>query len=120
MSRKPSVIADRIGADHAAKLSAIYGGTRLHIPGVLAKADRLKRALGDEITILIVLHFGYSRLYVPVLDRAERVDDAKVRKLAKAGLSSARIARKLKCSERTVEAKRAKFRTTTQRPNLKG
>jgi len=117
MNRK-RVIAERLGDDAAARLSAIVGGTRLHVPGQLVNADRLKRLLGDDLAVLVVLHFGDSRLYVPVPDPAARgtVDPRKIKRLALRGWSSARIARELKCSERTVDAKRALFRSRS-RPN---
>jgi hypothetical protein len=109
--RKPSVIVDRLGADDAARLSAIVGGTRLHVPGRLANADRLKRLLGEDLAIRVVLHFGDSRFYVPVAVRSPSVDLRKLKRLIAQNLSSARIARKLGCSERTVDAKRAQLRS---------
>lgn len=111
MSRTPAVIAERLGHEHAARLSEIAGGTRLHVPRDLDNATRLKALLGDELAVLVVLHFGDSRLYVPVATRSGPVDVRKIKKLAARGWSSARIARELRCSENTVDKKRAKLRT---------
>lgn len=114
-TRPPSVIVDRIGPEHAEQLSRIVGGTRLHVPGNLANASRLKALLGDDLAILVILHFGDSRLSVPLTTQGRGaqgrpVDIRKVKRLVSRGWSSSRIARHLGCSERSVEAKRAKLR----------
>jgi hypothetical protein len=108
---RASIIADRLGAEHAARLSAIVGGTRLHVPGNLDNAGRLRRLLGDELATLVVLHFGDSRFYVPRAAPSAEVDLDLVEGLAALHWSSARIARKLGCSERVVDRKRAILRS---------
>jgi len=109
-----TMIADRLGADHAARLSAIVGGTRLYVPPVLTDAGRLKRTVGEPLAILLVLHFGGSRIKVPTGTGAGgaqgAVDPKQVARLLRKGWSNSRIARKLRCSERTVERKRAVLR----------
>lgn len=111
MSRRPGIIVERLGADNAKRLSSIVGGTRLSVPGLLANADRLKRLVGDDLAVLLVLHFGDSRFYVPTGGPRAPVETAKVKRLSAKGHSSARIARALGCSERTVDAKLAKLRS---------
>lgn len=112
MNRPPSVIVERLGTENAARLSAIVGGTRLHVPGRLDNAGRLKRLLGDQLAILVVLHFGDSRLSVPMATPAPRgsIDGRKIERLTRKGWSASRIARKLGCSVWTVYAKRANLR----------
>jgi len=111
---RPTVIADRIGPEQAARLSAIVGGTRLYVPPVLTDAARLKRTVGEPLAVLLVLHFGGSRLKVPTGTGAGgaqgTVDIKRVARLLRKGWSNSRIARKCRCSERTVERKRAILR----------
>lgn len=112
MSRRGFIIANRLGEAKAAQLSALVGGTRIAVPANLSNGDRLKRRIGDDLAILVILHFGgTSSLYVPVLERATVVEIEKVRRLAKSGHSAAAIARKLRCSERTITAKLATIRS---------
>jgi len=116
VTRSASLIVARLGRENADRLSSIVGGTRLHVPGNLANAGRLKRLLGDDLAVLVVLHFGDSRLSVPLTNDGPggartRVDLRRIKRLANRGWSSARIARELKCSERTVDAKRALLRS---------
>lgn len=109
---KRSVIAARLGVENAERLASIAGGTRLHVPGILANAGRLKLRLGDDLAILVVLHFGDSRLYVPLSltgrgATARKVDARTVLRLTRKGWSASRIARKIGCSDRTVHAIRS-------------
>jgi hypothetical protein len=110
-----SVIVRRLGPEAAAKLSAIAGGTRLHVPSRVTPPPtggrdgfkRLAKLLGHDLAVLVVLHFGDSRIYVPRSTPPKPVDAKAVARLTKRGWSAARIARKLNCSDRTVHAKRA-------------
>jgi len=118
-----SILVDRLGAENAARLSLIAGGQRLYVPKDLSRADRFKERLGATLAVLVILHFGDSRLYVPIGHRRRGayhapVDLAKVRKLARKGLSSAEIARSLECSIRTIDAKVATLnRSHTRKEN---
>lgn len=111
---RPTVIADRLGSEQAARLSAIVGGTRLYVPPVLTDAGRLKRTVGEPLAVLLVLHFGGSRIKVPTGTGAGgsqgTVDIKRVARLLRKGWSNSRIARKLGASERTIERKRAILR----------
>lgn len=119
MTRKAAIIVDRLGPDNAARLSRIAGGTRLHVPSRVEAPStggrdgfkRLERLLGYDLAVLVVLHFGDSRLYVPRADRSDPVDVKTVARLTRRGLSASKIAKKLKCSDRTVHAKRAQALT---------
>lgn len=111
-----STIAERLGRDNAERLSSIVGGTRLHVPVDLTKSDRLRRLLGDDLAVLVILHFGDSRLSVPLTvhgrgAQGKPVDPRKVKRLVGKGWSSSRIARHLGCTERCIETKRAKLRS---------
>lgn len=119
MNREPNPIVARLGREDADRLSAIVGGIRLHVPGRLANAGRLKGLLGERLAILVVLHFGDSRISVPLANDGpggsrRKVDIRKIKRLAALGWSSARIARKLGCTERTITAKRAVLRKKEQ------
>jgi AraC-like DNA-binding protein len=78
----------------------------LLVPDTLRDADRLTRLLGRDLAVLVVLHFGGERIYVPRLDVGTVVDVAKVAALTRKGLSLSEIATRLNCSERTVSRKR--------------
>lgn len=107
MTNRRTLIVDRLGDVDAARLSEIVGGSRLHVPGQLKNAARLKRLLGDDLAIRVVLHFGDSRMYVPKPQRANPVDVKAVARLTNRGLNARDIAAKLGCCDRTVHAKRA-------------
>ena len=111
--REPGLIAHRLGLEQAARLSAIVGGTRLSVPASLADAARLKRLVGEPLAIVLVLHFGGSRIKVPTGAGSGgahgQVDVRRVARLLRKGWSNARIARKLHCAERSVERKRARM-----------
>lgn len=107
MTIRRTLIVARLGQDDADRLSQIAGGSRLHVPGQLRNADRLKRLLGDELAIRVVLHFGDSRMYVPKPRRSDPVDVKAVARLTNRGLNARAIADKLGCCDRTVHAKRA-------------
>lgn len=111
MKRRATIIVDRLGQHDAERLAAIVGGTRLHVPGDPRNRGRLASLLGDDLALLVIFHFGDSRFYVPTLAKTQGIDLRKLKRLANRGWSSARIARELKCSERTVDAKRAQFRS---------
>jgi len=113
-----AVLVERLNRTNAERLVAIVGGTRLHVPGRLVNADRLRRLLGPDLAVLVVLHFGDSRLSVPrSLDgpggRRTPIDLRHLKRLVAKGWSTARIARELQCAERTVHAKRAILRSRT-------
>lgn len=122
MTSRSALIVDRLGRENAAKLSRIAGGTRLHVPGQLATPatggrngfERLTRLVGPDLAVLLVLHFGDSRLYVPTSRTGRPVDAKVVARLSRKGWSASRIARKLGCSDRTVHAKREAARTTKE------
>lgn len=111
--KRPRVLSDRLGDAHAARLSSIIGGTRLRIPMGTRRPEgggrdgfkRLVGLVGEELAILLVFHFGDSVIYVPVAVRSLKVDLGAVAALSH--LSAAKAARRLGCSERTVDAKRA-------------
>jgi hypothetical protein len=120
VTERVSALVERLNRANAERLVAISGGTRLHVPGRLANAGRLTKLLGEDLAILVVLHFGDSRLAVPLtLDGPggprKPVDLRKLKRLVAKGWSSARIARELQCSERTIYAKRAALRSRTSR-----
>jgi hypothetical protein len=66
ISRPASALVDRLGAENAARLSAVAGGTRLWVPSTLTDSDRLRKRLGDQLAVLMVLHFGGGRVSVPL------------------------------------------------------
>lgn len=113
-----SELLDALGQDRLERLSLLHGGTRLRIPLELlhghAPPAFSKRVGGSDIAILLILHFGQSSVYVPLLDRGkaggpERVSVREVVRLSKR-LSANEIAKRLKCSVRVVYRKRAKHR----------
>lgn len=114
MTKPPALIVQRLGAEKAAELSRIAGGTRLHVPSRITAPctggrdgfKRLEKLLGYDLAVLVVLHFGDSRPYIPRIARSGPVDARTVAKLTRRGLSAPDIAKRLRCSDRTVFAKR--------------
>jgi hypothetical protein len=116
-----SRFVDKLGQDQATRLSAIVGGTQISVPDTVDasafNAGTLRDRLGESLFVLLVFHFGGTRLYVPqVADQRQsgrrtgqaRLDHKRVASLTKRGWSATRIARKLGCSDRAVFASRAK------------
>lgn len=114
MTRRSHLIAERLGRDNAKRLSQLVGGTRLHVPSRIVPPatggrdgfKRLARLLGHDLAVLVVLHFGDSRLYVPRGSQSAPVDPRTVARLTRKGWSASRIARRLGCSDRTVHKHR--------------
>jgi hypothetical protein len=120
ISRPASELTARLGPENAAKLSAAAGGTKLWVPGNLANAGRLRGLLGDDLAVLLVLHFGGARVSVPLSTngrgaQGKRVDPKRVKRLIGRGWSDDRIARHLGCSGKTVFNHRAKLRPVAGR-----
>lgn len=115
MKRRVSVLIERLGADDAARVSAVHGGTLMHVPAETARAQRLTRQFGERLAARLVMHFGGERIYVPVLNplRWGTVDHGEVRRMTAAGQSAAGIARSLGCSKNTVRSIRRKSRSVS-------
>jgi len=122
LKRKVSVLIERLGADDAARVSAVHGGTLMHVPAETARAQRLARQFGERLAARLVMHFGGERIYVPMLQpahgrrprRAVVERTALVERMTKAGHSAAGIARSLGCSTNTVRSIRRKARASVQ------
>lgn len=122
LARRVSVLIERLGADDAARVSAVHGGTLMHVPVETARAQRLARQFGERLAARLVMHFGGERIYVPLLRPAhgrrpgraviERM--AVVERMTKAGESASGIARHLGCSTNTVRSIRRKARASDQ------
>jgi len=114
LKRKVSVLIERLGADDAARVSAVHGGTLMHVPAETARAGRLARQFGERLAARLVMHFGGERIYVPVLNplRWGTVDHGEVQRMTEAGQSAAGIARSLGCSKNTVRSIRRKARAS--------
>lgn len=110
MTDRRTMIVERIGQAHADRLCSIVGGTRLSVPANLKNIRPLANLLGDELATLMVFHFGGQRPYVPLPERATKVDARAVIRLTRRGKSASAIARILKCSDRAVHRKRADAR----------
>lgn len=101
-----SILEDRLGADHAATVVERLGGCSITVPDRLddERVARIERQFGRELAVLIVLHFGGTKLYVPHGESRKwnKLDD--VVRMTKARKSASFIARELRCSDRTVYA----------------
>ncbi len=122
MTKRSALIVERLGSANADRLSAIAGGTRLHVPlhvttpasGGRDGFKRLALLVGEDLAILLVLHFADTRLYVPTGQPNRPVDAKAVSRLTKRGWSAARIARKLRCSDRAIHEARANVRQSKE------
>lgn len=110
---RPNLLTMRLGAERAAQLAAILGGTRVRVPANLShpanNAGTLRARVGEDLFVLLVLHFGDSTIYVPNGKPSRPVDPRKAKRLVNRGWSTPRIARELGCSHRWVERFRAKL-----------
>ena len=114
--KREDMITQRLGSDHAAELSRIVGGTRLHVPSRVEAPStggrdgfkRLSALLGYDLAVLMILHFGDSRIYVPRGTKSKPVDIRLVARLSRRGMSASRIAQRLNCSDKTVYSARRK------------
>lgn len=104
---RTSALVDRIGPAHAETLARLVGGTRLHVPGQIRNIGRLRKVVGEDLAVLLVFHFGDSRIYVPRPTTSPPVDVRTVARLTNRGASARTIAKRLGCCDRTVHAKRA-------------
>jgi len=110
-----SDLLSRIGRANLERLASVAGGTRLFIPKHYGKppnggrdgSARLVALVGPDLAVLLVFHYGDSRIYVPTLRPAKPVDRRKFNRLA-GRKSNREIARNLGCSVRTVEKLQAK------------
>jgi DNA-binding NarL/FixJ family response regulator len=103
-------ILRRLGPEDAQSLFREFGGTRLAIPATLKDAARLEAIFGHRLATRLVLHFGGTRGYIPHDGPTRRIDHKAAKSLIAKGISNARIARKLECSERAIEKLRVKLR----------
>jgi Homeodomain-like domain len=118
MSARAFVIAERLGQANAERLAVLVGGTSITIPDRLSAASALRARIGDDLAVLVVLHFGgLERIYVPRLAHSGPVDDRAVARLTNRGWSAKRIARKLECSERAIYSARRRNREGGERRN---
>jgi hypothetical protein len=107
-----------LGPENLKRLAEAVGGAHLSIPKHFGKPPtggrdtsvRLISLVGESLAVLLVFHFGDSRIYVPRLKPAEPVDRNRLRRLDREGMSAPEIARALQCSTRTVEKHRARSR----------
>lgn len=107
-----TLLAARLGPERAAVVIDAAGGQRLAIPASLEEGKpprALERLVGRELAVVLVLHFGGSLLYVP-RGRNGSAKLAAVVRMTRAGKSANVIARRLKCSCRTVYSRRAEAR----------
>lgn len=124
-----SNLLELLGRENLDRLSSVAGGTVLHIPKHYGKpprggwdtSKRLSNLVGPELAILLVFHFGMSRIYVPKPRNAEPCDRAKLKRLARSGRSAREITLMLggTCTTRQVEKLRARERSKsngTRRP----
>lgn len=92
-------IAELIGKEKAAQLSARFGGRRLYIPVAPGQHHPLTVAIGVEAALLVADQFKNERLDIPVAE-GKRLRIIEMRLVKK--LPVAEIARELICTERHV------------------
>jgi len=117
MTDPANLLVERLGIENARVLAGLAGGTRLSVPAQTSNAARLQSLVGEELAILLILHFGgLGRVYVPRLGKSlAKVDERAVMRLSRRNWPASRIARKLGCTERTVHSIRAKSRRKTSK-----
>lgn len=97
------------------KITAHYGGGELYIPAYPSAKNGLVKLIGLDATERLVKHFGVGKVGVPLLSAsAANIQRAAkrvlVREAAAEGTSSRALARRLKCSTRSVERMRARMK----------
>lgn len=94
-------IADIIGVDATLDLIDLFGGMRLYVPRKL-KSDDALLALGSPVALELVRMFGPDRIDVPLLPFTPKALTRLATVRARAGWSSAMIARSLNMSWRSA------------------
>jgi hypothetical protein len=114
-----SELRRRLGPLMFDRLCQVAGGTRVVVPKHYGKPPnggrdttrRLKRIFGESLAILLVFHFGDSRLNVPKYRGSKPLNHAKLKRLARQRhLSAMTVARKAGCDYRTVEKLRSRIK----------
>jgi Homeodomain-like domain len=109
--RRSSVLdelTNEIGADAAARLIDIFGGTRLYVPQSPDEDDLLTASLGHEAALKLARVYGGDRTEVPNPTPRR----ARIIELRETGCSVDAIARKLGCTRRRVFQVLAEARAT--------
>jgi hypothetical protein len=109
--RRSSVLdelTNEIGADAAARLIDIFGGTRLYVPQSPDEDDLLTASLGHEAALKLARVYGGDRIEVPNPTPRR----ARIIELRETGCSVDAIARKLGCTRRRVFQVLAEARAT--------
>lgn len=101
-------IARLTGAGAAARLVAEFGGGRLYIPEKPSPGDSITQAIGYVAAMRLASVFGGERVWLP--SDAGRALSLRIAALRAQGLSVARIARRVGCSERYVYKVLARLR----------
>lgn len=108
-----SQIAAAIGADAAAKLSAVHGGRRLYIPKAPGPHNVITVAIGQDAAQLLGAKFSGSTVDVPVSAGVR----ARILDLRRQGVQVSRIAEMLRCTERHVYYVMAEAREDSPEPS---
>ncbi|MBI1262971.1 MAG: hypothetical protein GC184_14735 [Rhizobiales bacterium] len=91
-------IRNLVGAETAAKLSAVFGGRRLYVPRNPGPHHPLAAAVGLEAARHIAREFGSARLDIPLAPGKR----ARIIAMRAEKISVADIAKALLCTERHV------------------
>jgi Mor family transcriptional regulator len=92
-------IREAIGDEAAVKLVKEYGGRKLYVPINSCEGHSIAQLIGVQPAAALSRRFGGERIDVPF--RAMRRNDIFI--LAKAGVKSTEIARRLGCSRQWVD-----------------
>lgn len=88
-----------IGEEQAAVLSVLYGGGSMYVPKFVGPHHPLSECLGQKDAIKLVGQFGGLNIPVPIgLGKHAQILQLR----AAGGLSTADVARKVRCSRRLV------------------
>lgn len=102
-------IVDEIGEDAALRLVDEFGGTRINLPKHPTERTQLGRMLGVETAGRLVALMGWGEFLVPTCAAVKKVmRDEAIRQDTRAGMSTAKLARKYRCHDRTIRRARAK------------
>lgn len=96
-------VADELGDAVAVSLVREFGGTRIKLPRNPGPGTRLAKVLGTETARRVVDLLGHGELPVPICAAVTRaLWREEVRAARRAGATISALARRYRCSERTI------------------
>lgn len=102
------------GEAAALKLAAEAGGTRRYVPKRPSAGGCLAQLVGLDAAIVIARLYGGEQIEIPMAAQWSRLREAAA--LVAEGLSEAKIARRMRMTERNVRYIKAKLREEGVRP----